>query len=71
MIYDAGKFKIVSVDLKILSDVVDNDLVKNTKLNTLKTKVNNLDKKIPDVTTLIQINQCNTDKKNRKKTWRC
>ena len=71
MICDAGKFKIVSVDLKILSDVVDNELVKNTKLNTLKTKVNNLDKKIPDVTTLIQINQCNTDKKNRKKTWRC
>ena len=27
------------------------------KFNTLKTKVNKLDKKIPDVTTLIHINQ--------------
>ena len=28
------------IGLKILSDVVDNDVVKNTKFNTLKTKVN-------------------------------
>ena len=27
---------------------------------TLKTKVNSLEKKIPDATTLIHINQCNT-----------
>ena len=31
--------------MKKLSDVVDNEIVKNTKLNTLKTKVNNLNKK--------------------------
>ena len=47
-----------------LSDVVDNEVVKNTNFNTLKIKVNNLDKKIPDATTLIHINQCNTDKQN-------
>ena len=33
------------MDLKKLSDVLDNEVVKNTKFNTLKTKVNNLDKK--------------------------
>ena len=42
----AGKLKVVPVDLKKLSDVVNNEVVKNTKLNTLKRKVNNLDKKI-------------------------
>ena len=30
----------------------------------MKTKVNKLDKKIPDATTLIHINQYNTDKQN-------
>ena len=39
------KFKTAPVDLKKLSNVVDNEVVKNTKLNTLKTKVNNLEKK--------------------------
>ena len=47
-----------------LSDVVDNEVVKNTNFKTLKIKVNNLNKKIPDATTLIHINQCNTDKQN-------
>ena len=49
--------------MKKLSGVVDNEFVKNTKFNTLKIKVNNLDMKMPDPTTLIQINQYNTDKK--------
>ena len=49
---DAGKLKTVPIDL---SDAVDNDVVKNTKLDTLKT-VYSLEKKIPDVTTLIHIN---------------
>ena len=40
---DVGKLKTVSVDLKKLSDIVDNEVVKNTKFNTLKAKVNNLD----------------------------
>ena len=52
---DVGKLKTVPIDLKKLSDVVDN-VVKNTKFNTLKTKVNTLGKKIPDATTLIHIN---------------
>ena len=37
---DVGKLKTVPIDLKKLSDVVDNEAVKNTKFNTLKTKVN-------------------------------
>ena len=45
------------MDLKKLSDVVDNAVIKNTKFNTLKVKVNNLEKKIPNTTTLIDINQ--------------
>ena len=47
------------VDLKKFSDVVDNEFVKNTKFNTLKTKVNDLEKKVPDATTLIHIHQYN------------
>ena len=43
---DLGKLKTVPVDLKKLSDVVDNEVVKNINFNTLKTKVNNLEKKI-------------------------
>ena len=50
---DVGKLRSVLVALKKLSDVVDNEFVKNTKLNTLKAKVNNLDQQIPDATTLI------------------
>ena len=54
-----------------MSDVVDNEVVKNTKLNTPKTKVNSLEKKTPNATTLIHINQHNTDKKKiREKNWR-
>ena len=60
---DAGKSKTVPVVLKKLSDVVDKHVVKNTKLNTLKVKVNKLDKKILDTITLTHINQYNTDKK--------
>ena len=54
---DVGKSKAVTVDLKKLSDVVDNAVIKNTKFNTLKAKVNNLENKIPNTTTLIDINQ--------------
>ena len=57
--------------MKKLRDLVDNEFIKNTKLNTLSTKVNNLEKKIEntlstkvnnlekkihDATTLIYIN---------------
>ena len=54
---DVGKLKTVPLQLKKLSELVDNKGVTNTKLSTLKTKVNKLDKRIPDVTTLIHINQ--------------
>ena len=64
---DVTKLKNVSVYLKNLSDLTDNEVDKNTKLNTLKTKVNNLEKKITEATTLIHINQYNTDKKIEKK----
>ena len=62
--------KTVPVDWKQLRDVVDNEVIKNTKFITLKIKVNNLEKKIPDGTSLIQINQYNTGKQNIEKNWR-
>ena len=62
---DVVKLKTVHEDMKELSDVVDNEVLKNLKFNTLKTKVNNLDKKIPDATTLTHINQYNTIKINK------
>ena len=62
--------KTVSVGLKKISDLLDNEVVKNTKFNALKTKVNNVEKKIPDVTNLIHINQYNTDKQNLEKKIR-
>ena len=40
---------------------MDNEVVKNLKINTLKTIVNNLEKKLLDATSLIHINQYNTD----------
>ena len=55
------------LDLKYLSNVVSKEAVKNTELNALNTTVGNLDKGIPDMTAVIHINQCRTDKQN----WRC
>ena len=68
---NVAKLKTVPQDLKRLSTVVGNEFVKNTKYNTLKTKVDKLDRKIPDATTLIHTNQYNTDKKIWRKNWRC
>ena len=45
-----------------LIDVVDNEVVKNTKFNTLKKKVNNSKSKMLNAATLIRKNQ-NVDKK--------
>ena len=47
------KVKIVLLDLSNYATKVYNKVFKNTKFNTLKTKVNNFENKIPDVTTLI------------------
>ena len=52
------------VNFKKLNDILDDQVVKNTKFNTLKTKIN---KKTPDATILIYINQCNTGKQNLEK----
>ena len=57
---DVGKLKTVPVDLLKLSDVIADKVVNSTKYNTLKTKVNNLEKIILDATIIIQINQHNT-----------
>ena len=61
---DAGKLKTLPLDLKKLSDVVDNEVAKNKKFNTRKKKVNKIYRKISDVTTLIHINQYNADKQS-------
>ena len=45
---EVGELKTVLIDLKKLNDVVDNEVVKITKLKTLKPKLINLNKKIPD-----------------------
>ena len=63
--------KIVPIGLKKSSDAVDDEVVKNTNFNTLKTKVNNFEKKIRDASTSIHTNQYNTDKQNLGKKWRC
>ena len=69
---DVGELKIktVPIDFKKLSHAVKNKVVKNTKFNKLKTKINKLHKKIPDVTTVIHINQYSTEKQNFEKNIR-
>ena len=61
---DVGKLKTVPKDLRKVSDVVDNEVVKNTKFDTLKTKVNNLDQKF--LFNLFNSNQSIQHRKN----WR-
>ena len=58
---DVGEVKTTPVNFRRLSDVVAEEYIKNIKFNTLKTKVNSLEKNIPDVTILIHIYQYNTD----------
>ena len=53
---DVGKLKTFPVDLEKINDVADNEVDENTKFNTLRRKVNNLEKKIPDATTLTHTN---------------
>ena len=66
---DVNKLKNVLVDLKRLSDAVDNEVAENTKFNTIKAKVNNLEKKITDQYNLKSIQH--REIKFRKKNWRC
>ena len=65
-----GKLKTVLEDVTKLSDLVDKRVVKNTKFDTLNTKVNNLEKKIPSTTTLIYINQYKTDEQILEKKFK-
>ena len=60
---DLNKLKTVWVDFKKLGDVVSKEVVKQTMCNKLNTKVDNLENKTPDVTTLIHINQYNSNHK--------
>ena len=64
---DGDKFKIVSVDLKKLSNTVSKKIVKKVVCNNLNTKVNDLENKIPGVSSLIQTNQYKTDQKSLEK----
>ena len=61
---DIGKLTIVPIDLKTLKRCNEYEVVKKTVCNIVNTNVNNLENKIPDATTLIQINQYNTDEQN-------
>lgn len=54
--------EIIPKDLKKLREVGDREVVKKRLCNTLNTKVNSLQKKIPNAFTLIQTNQYNTKK---------
>ena len=66
------ELKSIPIDLKKLSNVVREEVVKYNECNTLNMKVNNLEKTIPDATTLIQTNQYNSEKQNlEKKNWIC
>ena len=64
---DLSVGKLKSVPVPNLIDVVDNEVIKNIKLNILKTRVNKLENKISDASTSIYINECNTDKENLEK----
>ena len=59
---DASKLKTVPVDLKKLNDATSKKVARKPKFNKLNTKVNSLENKISDATTLILINQYNIDK---------
>ena len=48
-------------------DAVNNEVVENTKLNTLNINVNKLDKKIPDATALIHVNKYRAGNQNLEK----
>ena len=65
-VLEVRKWKTVPIDVKMLSDVIENEIVKKTKFSTISAKVNILENKISDATTLVHINQYNTDKQNLK-----
>ena len=68
---DVGKIKTVPVELKQLSDVVDKQVVKNRKFNTLNTKVNNLEKKCWCNYFNLHKPKQHSKQNLEKKNWRC
>ena len=61
------KLKTLPKYFKKLITADSKEVVKKTMYSKLNTKVNNLQKKIPDATTVIYINQYNTDKQTLEK----
>ena len=52
-----GKFDVADLKTIPISDVMSKQIVSDTKFNTLNAKINSLEKKIPDASTLVQTNQ--------------
>ena len=52
-----GKFDVADLKAIPISDVMSKQIVNDTKFNTLNAKINSLEKKIPDGSTLVQTNQ--------------
>ena len=67
---DVGNSKTVPMESNKIDGVVSKEFFKNTKFNKRNTKMNNLEKKIRDTTTLIHKNQYNTDKQSLEKQIR-
>lgn len=59
---DVSKLKTIPIELKNVSDTVNKEVFKSTKLSKLNIKVNSLQNKIHDAAILIDINLSNTDK---------
>ena len=67
-----GKLKTFPENLKILTDIVSKNIVKDKEWNILNRKVKNLKKGIPVATNSIHINQYNTENCSlEKKNWWC
>ena len=64
---DVRKLKIIPMNFKKLNNIVTKELVKKTVYNKLNTKINYLENKISDTSTLIKLNQYNSHKQNLEK----
>ena len=60
-----GKFDVADLKTIPISDVMSKQIVSDTTFNTLNVKINSLEKKIPDASTLVQTNQWSLEKKMR------
>ena len=64
---DVRKLKTIPMNFKKLNNVVTKEVVKKTVYNKLNTKINYLENKISDASTLFQSNQYNVRKQNLEK----